>query len=144
MEGDPDAARAQWQIALQLVLDQRGKNPNDLLYILQEALLRASLGQADDARHLLKIVRDLTADPNGGGYLNLVVRTRLGDKEEVIALFEEALKGGQDRGSFHANLRYAPWFESIRHDPRIEMLLRDTLPAWAKPLDDAPAAAPKA
>jgi tetratricopeptide (TPR) repeat protein len=143
LEGDPDAARAQWQIALQLVLDQRSKNPNDLLYILQEALVRSSLGQTEDARHLLKIARDLTAEPDGGGYLSLVVKTRLGDKEEIIAIFETELKGGHDTGSFHANLRYDPWFGSIRHDPRIEKLLRDTLPAGAKPFDEtAPAATP--
>jgi hypothetical protein len=137
MEGQPDAAQVQWQVALQLVQDRLKTAPNDLQLIGNEAILFSRLGQTEDARHSLQLLQNLT--PGGLQGQRAVwqsVMAILGEKEklfsELTAEYESKDDGWPET---HANIRFMPWFDSLRGEPRFEKLLRDTLPPGAKPFD---------
>jgi len=138
MAGRPEAARAEWTVALQQTTDRRKERPNDMALLLVEALLRSRLGQKEETERTLGLYKDLSG--LGSRRTNLFVASiliRLGRKEEALADLTADLRAKQPGWQIlHDNLRYWSDFDPLRGDSRFEKLLRDTLPKDAKPFDD--------
>ena len=135
--GRPDAAQAEWQAALQLVREHTARTPDNPIMIGSEAMLLAALGKSDDAARVLDRYRSLRIDRHDQA-LDLVeafVLIRLNRHEEILAEIARVLREKPTPWwrVAHANVRFNSIFDPLREDPRLEALLRETLPAGAKP-----------
>jgi tetratricopeptide (TPR) repeat protein len=135
--GRTDAAKQQFALAIQQIEQKLGEDPNSP-EIFWKAAIEAFLGQREDAERNLDVYRQL--HEQGGAKVSLadaLVLTRIGRKEEVLKWLEETLppKNGSAR-ILHGEARFSLTFASLRGDPHFEKLIRDTLPAGAKPFDE--------
>jgi serine/threonine protein kinase/tetratricopeptide (TPR) repeat protein len=138
--GRPEAARKEWQIALEQVRERLRPNPNDRKLLLGEAVLLAYLGQSEEARRTLHSCRILNLSPvdarnvDGCDWDSVEIMLRLGQREEVLAWMTSQL-GSAGWAAVHAYARFSPSCDPLRGDPRLEKLLRDNMPKFAKPFD---------
>ncbi len=132
----PDAAQADWRVALQLVEQRLAIEANAPALLLWKAELLANLGESRDAERLLDLEEQLSG-PNSGEFNHRLLRERvsllLGRQTAVLDWLEANLKHPAGFPFLHAIARFDPAFDPLRSNPRFEQLLRDTLPKGAKP-----------
>jgi hypothetical protein len=140
--GRPEAARAEWQVALQQVQERLKAKPNDPQMLGMEALLLACFGDAEGAGRVLGLYRSLSGIGLDSPFDNqeALILLRLGKKEEVLAKLSSELRARHNGyEALHGSVRFNPDFDPLRSDPRFAKLLRETLPRFAKPFDEAAA-----
>ncbi len=147
MAGRAEAAEAEWELALRLVDERLKDTPNEPQLLLAKADLLISLGQRQEAGRLFQLSTGLGsfAAMTSGDFYRIMLLARLGRAEEALAAIAAAAAEKRQDSSWpilHANLRFQPFFDGLRKDPRFEKLLRDNLPPGAKPFDDPKPAAP--
>jgi len=132
----PEAAQADWRVALQLVEQRLATQANSADLLLWKAELLADLGESKDAERLLDLEEQLSG-PNDGAFNHRLQQQRisllLGRRDAVMDWLEANLKDPVGIPFLHAMARFDPAFDSLRGDPRFKKLLRETLPAGAKP-----------
>ena len=136
----PNAARAQWQVALQQVQEGLKSNAHDTTLLGDEALILACLGEMDEAAGAYQKFDSFSDDKSTSDGLYSVrsrwINLRMGHKHEVIDSLADLFHKKPERWNHtHANARFSPEFDALRGDPRFERLLRDNLPSSAKPFD---------
>jgi tetratricopeptide (TPR) repeat protein len=137
MAGRPEAARAEWRAALQLIEQRLGDHPNDPDLLIQKAKMLAELGEKDDAMRNLQLYQQLSGlGENEITLDNFPVFLLLGRREETLDWLEKELHEPKHTGfRLHGFARFNFIFDPLRSDPRFQKMMRDTLPAQAKPLD---------
>lgn len=127
LAGRPEAARAEWQTALN-ALDQRlAQRANDAQSHLQRASLLACLGRKAEAEEALHLGEQLLGNHSRTITLATdLVYLELGYVNEVIAYLEKSRAPGSPRILSHTpvSLRIEPWWAPIRNDPRFQALTR--------------------
>jgi hypothetical protein len=141
MAGHPEAARAQWQIALQQVQEGLKANAHDLHLLAGDSLLLACLDEKEASERELLVYKSLSPGTvkvgSNANFLEQIILLRLGRNEEVLAHLSEVFRSREGQWMVsHANARFTPWFDSLRGDPRFEKLLRENMPKNAKPFDE--------
>jgi len=141
----PVAAQTDWRAGLRLVEERLASRSNDPPLLHQKAWFLAFLGERDGAERNLRLYQQLRGQHEN----EIAADTALtyvymssGRRDEIVNSLAAELETNR---SLHADLRYGPWWDPLRGDPRFEKLLRETLPKGAKPFDDQkPAASPAA
>ena len=138
MAGRPEAARAEWQVALRVQEKKLAEASNDPGLLRQKAEILACLGERESAETALGLSLQLEGLPPGQVTRNnLALRLRLGQREQVLTYLTATLQARSNGWrQLHADARFDPGFDPLRGDPRFEKLLRDTLPEGAKPFPD--------
>jgi Flp pilus assembly protein TadD len=143
LAGRPDAARAEWNVALQQIERKLGEEPNNTSFLYQKAATLACLGQREEGSRILRLCQQLLGqDDKSVNFTNFDLLALLGHRDDVITWLEDALKNPKRENIYlHSIARF--WFalDPLRGDPRFEKLLRDTLPKYAKPFDEPAAKA---
>ena len=138
MAGRPDAARAEWSLALRQVKQRLGSQPNDPDLLAAQALLLACLGERAESAKTLDLFNSLVPEPDDD-YRSQWIVLRLGRNEEALTRLQAKLHGKKPGWRFsHFEARFDPRWEALRNDPRLQALLRETRWPEAKPFDDAP------
>ncbi|HWA85260.1 MAG TPA: TIR domain-containing protein, partial [Opitutus sp.] len=145
MAGRPEAARAEWSLALQQVNQRLAAQPNDPDMLATQALLQACLGEREAAVRTLALF-DGVASASDNSDREQRILLRLGRNDEALARLETDLRAKKPGWRFeHFEARFDPRWEALRSDPRLPALLRETRWPEAKPFDDPqPVAAPAA
>jgi hypothetical protein len=141
MAGHSEAARAQWQIALQQVQESLKANAHDQHLLAGDSLLSACLGEKEASEREFLVYKSFSpsaARPgSASGFQEQTILLRQGRKEEVLAQLSETLRAREGKWMVvHANARFTPWYDPLRGDPRFEKLLRENKPKGAKPFDE--------
>ena len=132
----PAAAQTEWRAGLRLVEERLATRSNDPPLLNQKAWFLAFLGERDEAERNLRLYQQLRGQHENeitGDTALVYLYMFPGRHDEIVNLLAAGLE--RDR-SQHASLRYGPWWDPLRGNPRFEKLLRDTLPKGAKPFDD--------
>jgi tetratricopeptide (TPR) repeat protein len=132
MSGSVDAARSDWQAALQVVEERLRAQPNSAELLGWKALLLARLGERAEGEEALRIFVQMVS--TGGGdsrvvnplYAGRVLLTMavLGHQEEVI----DRLNHRQP----WPDILYSPEWDCIRGDPRFQAWLKANPPTESK------------
>lgn len=142
LAGQREAALAEWRKALRLVDERLAERENDGELLRLKANVLARLGETEQARTVAALEAQLSGRPADDLTLTFDTAMLLGQREAVAAWLEKVLRQRGNLG-FHARVRFDPAFEAWRGEPWLAKLLRETLPAGAKPLDDGkPAESP--
>jgi tetratricopeptide (TPR) repeat protein len=147
--GRPDAARAEWAVALGQIEQELLHAPNDgdLLFLKAECLVYSD--QRDEAARVLHLSQQLQGQNDTSvTFQNCDLLLRLGRRDDVMNWLEESLRNPKSRDNFymmmHSYARFGFGLDPLRGDPRFEKLIRDTLPPYAKPFDQTAAQATSA
>jgi Flp pilus assembly protein TadD len=119
LDGKPDAARAEWQAALQVLEPRLATRRSSRPLISCQATLLAMTGQRNEAEKAVRIYEQL-----GGfnrGLLRIQVQVWLGDTDQALGALETADLTRIGLPS----LRYDPIWEPLRGNPRFEALLKE-------------------
>lgn len=136
MAGRAEAARAEWQVALQQVKQRLAAQPNEPDLLAAEALLLACLDERNEAKKTLALFLSLVPDPDDD-FRALSVVVRLGEKEAALARLQSRLRGKKPGWRFlHSEARFDPNWDALRGDPRVRAVLRETLWPGATPFDE--------
>jgi len=135
----PQAAQADWQVAVQQVDRRLATDGNAPRLLLTKAELLARLGDQAEAGRLLDLELQLSGQ-SAVGFNHLMQRqdvaVLIGRHAAVLDWLEKTLKNPGEFPFMHSAIRFAPAFNPLRGNPRFEKLLRDTLPKGAKPLEE--------
>ena len=132
----PAAAQTDWRAGLRLVEERLATRSNDPPLLYQKAWFLAFLGERDEAERSLQLYQQLRGQHENeitGDTALVYLYMFPGRHDEIVNLMAAELARNR---SLRADLRYAPWWDPLRGDPRFEALLRETLPKGAKPFDD--------
>jgi TolB-like protein/Flp pilus assembly protein TadD len=131
----PDAARSEWRGALQAVEERLRSNSADAESLGWAAVLRAMLGEKEAAGQALRLY--LNYRPRTPGrwdwWEGLTILHLGGRNDEVLDMLAGELRRPSGHRMLYLFARSCPEFDPLRADPRLEALLRDTLPAGMKP-----------
>jgi tetratricopeptide (TPR) repeat protein len=136
LAGQHEAALAEWGKALRLVDQRLVEHENDGELLRLKANVLARLGETDKARAVAALETQLSGRPADDLALTLDTAMLLGQREAVTAWLKKAL---HERGNLdtHPVVRFDPEFAAWRGEPWLKKLLRETLPAGAKPIEEA-------
>ena len=142
----PEAARIEWQAALQSIEERLKANSADVDALSWAGMLHMCLGDRVATERALSVYRNYR--DLSGGYWDFnycLPLLRLGGREEeVIDRLEKTLRerpNGWFNFIVYAWARFSPEFDPLRKDPRFERLLREMRPSDALPYANAPASA---
>ncbi len=139
MANRPEAAQVDRRAALQQIEQRLAVQGNASRLLLMKAALLALLGDKAEAGRLLDLALQLSVPGALDGdqlLAKTVVSLLVGRREAAIDEMEAALKSPDRLPFLHGLVRYDPDFASLREDPRIDKVLRETLPKGAKPFED--------
>jgi tetratricopeptide (TPR) repeat protein len=134
--GRTEAAKAEWRAAMATIEEKLQESPNDSHLLWWKTSALAGLGEADAAAAQFKLALELagvTADYVGEEVAGVLIR--LGHGERVMDWLEKQLAEKQPRWErLHSGARFHRDYDPLRGNERFERLLRDNLPAGAKPM----------
>jgi TolB-like protein/Tfp pilus assembly protein PilF len=146
MLSHPEAARSEWHGALQAVEERLKSNSADAESLGWVAVLQALLGEKEAAGQALRLY--LNYNPVAPGrwdwWEGLTILHLGGRNDEVLDRLAGELRRPHGHRMLYLFARSGPEFDPLRADPRLEALLRETLPAGMKPFTattDQPAGA---
>jgi hypothetical protein len=134
--GRSERATIEWRKAIPILQAERAKAPERIVLLDREAEIQALLGEREEAALLLAIAQRVANEPPDVVNLrNHRVHLALGHREQVLIWLTSFLqeKANVAWVEIHALARFSPIWDGLRDDPRFEVLLRDTMPADAKP-----------
>ena len=127
----PTAAEAAWKTALDVVDRRLATAPNQPQLVRSKALLQALTGQAESAERNWKLYSELP-DPSA----SKVSRNR-SELDLALGRPEDAIRGLVQLWSepglkyfdswLLPQIRFDPWFEPIRQDPRVQKIIAEGL-----------------
>jgi tetratricopeptide (TPR) repeat protein len=134
--GRSEQAAVEWRKALGVVESMMKTAPDDRSLLISSAWLHAALNDLTAAETNFaqsQGLAGLTGDALD--FANYGVLLRLRKKEAVLTGVEHYFQTRRPLWQvMHSDLRFSPEADFLRGDPRFEKLLRDYLPAGAKPL----------
>jgi tetratricopeptide (TPR) repeat protein len=127
MKGNADAARSDWQAALQVVDERLKTQPQSVELLDWKALLLARLGKRAEAEDALRILvqkastgAEASGIPNRGVPKAALIKAVLGDQDEVVDFL---MKNRSEPGP---PLRYSPEWDCLRGNPRFDAWLKQS------------------
>ena len=135
MLSHPDAARSEWHGALQAVEERLKSNSADAESLGWVAVLQALLGEKEAAGQALRLYLNYSPVPAGrwDWWEGLTILHLGGRNDEVLDRLAGELRRPHGHRMLYLFARSCPEFDPLRSDPRLEALLRETLPAGMKP-----------
>ncbi|HEY0968683.1 MAG TPA: TIR domain-containing protein [Opitutaceae bacterium] len=127
LAGRADAARAEWQAALNSVEQRVAERANDAAGHLQRASLLACLGRKPEAEAALQLGEQLQGNHSREITLATdVIYLELGYVDEVLTYLEQSRRPDKPQILSHTPvaLRMEPWWTPLRGHPRFEALTR--------------------
>jgi tetratricopeptide (TPR) repeat protein len=123
LAGRPEAAQAEWRLAVQVVDQRLASQPNAATLLYWKADLLARLGEKDEARRYLHLYQQLQghADSQMDGSL-ISTFIQLGEHDAVLDYLEAWMKRDPDP-QVRDTLRNNPGLDPLRGNPRFEALL---------------------
>jgi tetratricopeptide (TPR) repeat protein len=136
--GRTEAAKVEWQQALNLVQKRLDAEPARADWVRLKALLLAHLGENAEARKQFKLWQEMSGQPAGAPTSRIFeVQVALGDNEEAITSLQTVIDSKKGRWlSPFDFLRHDPFFASLHSDPRVQEMIANG-EAWLKDLRDA-------
>ena len=138
--GRTDAARVEWQQALNLVQKRIEAEPGRADWVRLKAFLLAELGEKGEGEKQFKLWMEMSgtrADQRTSRSVEVLMA--LGKHEEAIQWFQDVITSKKGRWLTPLNLlRYDPLYAPIRSDPRVQDLIA-TGEAWLNDLREAKA-----
>jgi len=132
MKGDTDAARSDWQAALQVVEVRLKSQPSSIDLLGWKAALLARLGESGEGEQALRIYEQMISGGGGPPELNRARRTKAGLIKAALGRQDEAVDGlMQVHPQPWPALRYSPDWDCLRGNPRFQAWLK------ANPLPEA-------
>ncbi len=138
----PTAAVAQWKAALDVVEGRLAAAPNEPSLVQWTALLQALTGKKELAEKNWLLAAELAGPRDTSLVRRPEFDLALGRPEEAIrGLIALRAQVGRTRSevqamSFVNSLRFDPWYEPIRQDPRVQELIVESVAplkaAWAR------------
>ncbi|HVU22604.1 MAG TPA: toll/interleukin-1 receptor domain-containing protein [Opitutus sp.] len=135
LAGRPVQAEVEWRAALAVVAARLKAAPDDRLLLLWSAWLHAALHETAEGERIFARSQEVGGlHGNTVDSVNWHFLARLQKREPLLAGLEALLRDRRPgwEGT-HAISRFSPEFDFLRGDPQFEKLLRDNLPAGAKP-----------
>ena len=133
MKGDTDAARADWQAALQVVEQRLESQPNSIELLGWKAQLLALLGERGEGEQALRIYEQMVGAGGGLPELNRGRRTKAALIKAVLGRQDESVDGlMQVHPQPWPALRYSPDWDCLRGNPRFQAWLKANPPAESK------------
>jgi tetratricopeptide (TPR) repeat protein len=136
MAGNADAARSDWQAALQVVEQRLKADPGSLELLGWRAILLARLDERAEGEEALRIYMQLVGTNGGGGdgrVFRYIHPTRVALIEALLGRQDEAVNSLMQYGSQPwPTLRYSPDFDCLRGNPRFQAWLKSNPPAGSK------------
>ena len=138
LAGRNSQAEGEWRSALAVVEARLRSAPENRELLLWSAWLHAALNDAAEAERLFahsQAIAGLSGDTMDEK--NVLVLLRLKRREPLLAWGDRVMQTKPPGWEFaHAEMRFSPLSDFLRGDPHFEKLLRDNLPAGAKPFED--------
>jgi tetratricopeptide (TPR) repeat protein len=134
--GRSERATIEWRKAIPILQAERAKAPERIVLLDREAEIQALLGEREEAALLLAIAQRVANEPPDVVNLrNHRVHLALGHREQVLIWLTSFLqeKANVAWVEIHTLARFSPIWDGLRDDARFEALLRETMPADAKP-----------
>jgi tetratricopeptide (TPR) repeat protein len=133
MKGDTDAARADWQAALQVVEQRLRSQPNSVELLGWKAQLLALLGERGEGEQALRIYEQMVSAGSGLPGLIRGGRTKAALIKAALGRQDEAVDGlMQLSPKAWPALRYSPDWDCLRGNPRFQAWLKANPPAESK------------
>jgi tetratricopeptide (TPR) repeat protein/TolB-like protein len=122
--GEATAAQAEYQLALDAVLNRLKVNPRDAGHLGLQGLLEAKLGRPDTARALVDEALALAPNDPELHYRRAAVAALAGDRQSALASLKQALANGYSPMTVRSDLD----LRSIRDSAAFKALLTPGLP----------------
>ncbi len=137
LAGRHDAAQVEWRSALRAVEERLRSKPNDWFELGWQACLRALLGEKAAAESALRLYADYKSlGPQDFDFFTALTLLQCGRQNEPLAMLSGYLRkqpSSWEWGYAHTFARYSVELDPLRTDLRFDALIRETLPAGAKP-----------